>query len=221
MIKYFTIYGERCSGTNFLMNAILNNFEIEYTTQYAWKHFFGYYNFDDSFKNTDNDNETLFIGIIREPVSWIDSFYKKMHHIPNENRKTIKTFLFNQFYSLYEDSPNEIMEDRNIITKERYKNIFELRRVKNNFLIQEMPKKVKNYLLIRYEDLRDNYETILEYFHIKFKLNKKYDTYKRIDNYKGTMDYMFTIKKISLRKPIIKIIKNNLDINQEKSLGYL
>jgi hypothetical protein len=221
MIKYFTIYGERCSGTNFLMNAILNNFEIEYTTKYAWKHFFGYYNFDDLFKNTDNDNETLFIGIIREPVSWIDSFYKKMHHIPNENRKTIKTFLFNQFYSLYEDSPNEIMEDRNIITKERYKNIFELRRVKNNFLIQEMSKKVKNYLLIRYEDLRDNYETILEYFHIKFKLNKKYDTYKRIDNYKGTMDYMFTIKKISLRKPIIKIIKNNLDINQEKSLGYL
>ena len=110
---------------------------------------------------------------------------------------------------------------RNIITKERYKNIFELRRVKNNFLIQEMPKKVKNYLLIRYEDLRDNYETILEYFHIKFKLKKKYDTYKRIDNYKGTMDYMFTIKKISLRKPMIKIIKNNLDINQEKSLGYL
>lgn len=221
MIKYFTIYGERCSGTNFLMNAILNNFEIEYTTKYAWKHFFGYYNFDDLFLNTDNDNKTLFIGIIRDPVLWIDSFYKKMHHVPNENRKTIKTFLFNEFYSLYEDSNNEIMEDRNIITKERYKNIFELRRVKNNFLIQEMPQKVKNYLLIRYEDLRDNYETILEYFHIKFKLNKKYDTYKRIDNYKGTMDYMFTIKKISLRKPIIKIIKNNLDINQEKSLGYL
>jgi hypothetical protein len=219
MIKYFTIYGERCSGTNFLMNAILNNFELEYTTKYAWKHFFGYYNFEDSLKST--DDETLFIGIIREPISWIDSFYKKMHHIPNENRKTIRTFLFNQFYSLYEDTYNEIMEDRNIITKERYKNIFELRKVKNNFLITEMPKKVKNYLLIRYEDLRDNYETILEYFHIKFNLKKKQSVYQRINNYKGTMDYMFTIKKITLRKNILKIIENNLDNKQEQSLGYL
>lgn len=216
MIKYFTIYGERCSGTNFLMNAIINNFEVEYTTKYAWKHFFGYYNFEDSL-----DDETLFIGIIREPISWIDSFYKKMHHIPNENRKTIRTFLFNQFYSLYEDTYNEIMEDRNIITKERYKNIFELRKVKNNFLIKEMPKKVKNYLLIRYEDLRDNYETILEYFHIKFNLKKKQSVYQRINNYKGTKDYMFTIKKITLRKNILKIIENNLDNEQEQSLGYL
>lgn len=216
MIKYFTIYGERCSGTNFLMNAILNNFELEYTTKYSQKHFFGLYEFD----NSCDYNETLFIGIIRNPISWIDSFYKEKHHIPYENRSTIITFLFNEFYSIYEDTNIEIIEDRNIITQNRYKNIFEMRRVKNNFLITDMPKKVKNYILIRYEDIRDNYETILEYFNIKFNLKKKFNKYIKINTYKGTKKYLFYIKKISLHKNIIKIIKNNLDIEQEKSIGY-
>jgi hypothetical protein len=218
-MKYFTIYGERCSGTNFLMSAILTNFEIEYTMQYTWKHFFGHYNFD-NFKDTEEDNETLFIGIIREPVSWIDSFYKKMHHIPDENKKTITTFLFNEFYSIYDDTKSEIIEDRNLITKNRYKNIFELRKIKNNYLINDMPKKVKNYLLIRYEDIRDKYDIVLEYFHIKFNLKKKYNKYIKIYNYKGIKDYYFYIQKITLNKNIINIIKNNLDIIQEKNLGY-
>jgi len=218
MIKYFTIYGERCSGTNFLMNAILKNFELEYTIKYSFKHFFGFYDFD-SFESNE-DNETLFIGIIREPISWVDSFYKKLHHIPIENKKNIKTFLFNEFYSIYDDT-TEIIEDRHIITKERYKNIFELRKVKNNFLINDMPKKVKNYLLIRYEDIRDNYEKVLDYFHIKFNLKKKFDKYVKIFNYKGTKDYKFYIKNITLNKYFIDLIKKNIDNEQEKSLGYI
>jgi hypothetical protein len=217
MIKYFTIYGERCSGTNFLMNAILKNFEIEYTTKYSYKHFFGFYEFN----NSKEEDETLFIGIIREPISWIDSFYKKMHHIPTENRGNIQHFLFNPFYSIYEDTKTEIMEDRNMITKKRYHNIFELRKIKNNFLIKDMPKKVKNYLLIRYEDIRDFYEKVLEYFFIKFNLKKKYHKYIKINNYKGTKDYMFYIKDIQLKKNEIDIIKKNLDTDQENSLRYI
>ena len=137
MVKYFTIYGERCSGTNFLMQSIIQNFNIEYTTKYTWKHFFGHYNFE----NNDDENETLFIGIIRHPITWLDSFFSKLHHIPHENRENIHTFLFNEFYSIYEDTLTEITEDRHIITKNRYKNIFELRNVKNDFLINDMKKK--------------------------------------------------------------------------------
>ena len=217
MIKYFTIYGERCSGTNFLMHAIEKNFKIEYTTNYCWKHFFGHYNY----KNNDIENETLFIGIIRDPIEWIDSFYKIKHHVPLENKNDVMKFLFNEFYSLYENSNDEIMEDRHLITGKRYKNIFEMRQVKNNYLINNMPKLVKNYLLIRYEDLRDNYNLILDYFHIKFKLEKKYIIYQTIDNYKGSLDYLFKQKNILLNQGIINIIKKKLDKIQERSLGYL
>lgn len=217
MIKYFTIYGERCSGTNFLMHAIKENFELEYTTKYAWKHFFGNYNFE---KN-DEENNTLFIGIIRDPIEWIDSFYKKLHHIPVNNKKNIYTFLFNTFYSIYEDTKTEIMEDRHIKTNNRYKNIFELRDIKNNYLINDMKLNVQNYLLIRYEDLRDNYDIVLNFFKNKFNLIQKYDNYIKINNYKGSYNKLFLKKNVKLNKNIIKLIKNNLNKEQENSIGYL
>ena len=164
MIKYFTIYGERCSGTNFLKSAVEENFDLEFTNKYTWKHFFGHYKFE---KNIEED-ETLFIGIVRNPIEWIDSFYKKLHHIPNDNKKNIYTFLFNIFYSIYDDK-TEIMEDRHLKTNNRYKNIFELRNIKNDYLLNEMKLNVKNYLLIRYEDLRDNYDIVLNFLPINSK----------------------------------------------------
>jgi hypothetical protein len=218
MIKYFTIFGERCSGTTFLMNAIQTNFNLIFTAEYTWKHFFGHYDF--STLSDVNNNETLFIGIIREPIEWINSFFLKKHHIPFENKKDINSFLFNTFYSIRDDN-SEILEDRHIITKKRYKNIFELRKIKNNYLIHEMKNKVKNYILIRYEDLRDMYITVLDFLHTKFNLIKKFNKYITIDSYKGIKNYPFIKKHVTLKPDIIKLIKNNIDIEQENTIGYL
>jgi len=215
MVKYFTVFGERCSGTNFLEGAIKENFDLEVTYKYCWKHFFGFYDF----QNNTEEDETLFIGIIREPVSWIDSFYNKPHHIPQCNKKSIHTFIFNEFYSI--DGNNEIMEDRNIETKEKYKNIFEMRKIKNNYLIHTMKNKVKNYILIRYEDLRDNYEKTLDFLKMKFELTQKHNIYKKIDTYKNKHIVKYTKKAIVLKPNVIRTIKNNLNNEQEKSLGYI
>ena len=84
-----------------------------------------------------------------------------------------------------------------------------------------MKKHVRNYLLIRYEDLRDRYELVLGFIENKFKLIKKHNNYKRIEKYKGTKNYMFYIKNIELSKQIINLIKKNVNIEQEQSLGYL
>ena len=52
-------------------------------------------------------------------------------------------FLFDEFYSI-NDNNNEIMkEDLNFITGNKYKNIFELRFLKNYYLIKNMPNKIK------------------------------------------------------------------------------
>jgi hypothetical protein len=71
MIKKFTIFGERCSGTNYLEELIKTNFNINLTWKYGWKHFFGFYNF----QKTQDEDETLFIGIVRHPIYWINSFF--------------------------------------------------------------------------------------------------------------------------------------------------
>jgi hypothetical protein len=89
------------------------------------------------------------------------------------------------------------MEDRNIETNERYKNIFELRHVKNKFLIETMPKLVKNYCIITYDDLLDNFSGVME----------------KIKNYgllvRSNIDFPLNIKYYKSDKNIIFIKKNN------------
>ena len=154
MIIKYTIYGERCSGTNYLEKLMKINFDVEITWSYGWKHFFG-------FNDLSNSDDVLFIGIVRNLCDWVNSFYREKHHLKPEITKDHNSFLNNTFYSFHDDN-TEIMQDRNIETNERYKNIFELRHVKNKFLIETMPKLVKNYCIITYDDLLNNFSDVMD-----------------------------------------------------------
>ena len=81
-MKYFTIFGERCSGTNYLEQLILKNFEIDITWKYGWKHFSGFNNYKDS-------DDVLFLCIVRNPFNWIDSLFKFKYHLANPIRADI------------------------------------------------------------------------------------------------------------------------------------
>ena len=211
MVKNFTIYGERCSGTNYLEQLITTNFEISVTWDYGWKHFFGY----SEFKNSE---DTLFFGIIRSPISWIDSFFKNPYHLPPQN-KNIKGFLTNKFYSI--DNKNQIIkDDLNYKNNQVYNNIFELRQVKNDYLINTMPNKVKNYVFINYEYIKSEPFEFLEAIRIKFGLKKLHDTYKNIEYYKMLKDIKYVDHPVTLSPQIVLFIKKNLDIEQEKRLNY-
>ena len=235
-IKKFIIYGERCSGTNFLENAILENFDIEISWEQGSKHFFCFNEY-----NKRNFDDTLYVGIIRNPIYWINSFSKELHHVPEINRQNLKNFLFNEFYSvndeietspklqtiLFNNKPQKIYryttmsEDLNYITNKKYKNIFELRKIKNGYLMDVMPTKVKNYILINYEKLLTNYEETLEFIKNKFNLTQKHDTFTKIIKYKKSDTYNFVRQRqITLPPFIIDIIWKNLDISQESTLGY-
>ena len=185
MLKKYTIYGERCSGTNYLQNIMNLNFNIKLTHEYGKKHFFGFQ--DEKLKKSD---DTLFICIVRNPVDWVNSLYREKYHIAKHLRKNITDFLNKEFYS-YNDKHSglmdgsEIMEDRNIYTGKRYKNIFELRHTKIKWMMEELPNKVKNYIFIKHEDLLYDFKNTLLKINekgvkikdnIKFPINSK--TYK-------------------------------------------
>ncbi len=214
-IKNFTIMGERCSGTNYLEQLVSDNFEIAVTWKYGWKHFFGFYDFN-NLKDED-ENETLFIGIVRHPVEWIDSFFKYQHHIKNAPLP-IEEFISKPIVSTNEGKIIE--EDTNYLTKKPYKNIFELRFLKNYYLINIMPTKVKNYVLIQYETLRDNPNMILEMLERKFNLNKKYEIFKNINYYKDDKNREYKKQNITISNSYALIILNNVNKIQENKLGY-
>ena len=235
-IKKIIIYGERCSGTNFLENVILENFNITISWEHGSKHFFCFNNY-----NKRDYDDTLYIGIIRNPIYWINSFSKELHHIPEVNRNSLQDFLFNDFYSvntelivpsklpsiLFNNKPQIInkntiiLEDLNYLTNKKYKNIFELRKLKNDYLMNIMPGKVKNYILLNYENLLNDYNETLDLIKNKFNLQPKYPIYKKIKQYKKSPTYIFVKQRqITLSPNEINTIWKNLDINQENILGY-
>jgi hypothetical protein len=219
MITKFTIFGERCSGTNYLEEIIKSNFEIEITWDYGWKHFFGFNNYI----NTDN---VLFIGIIRNPFDWINSLFIDKHHLASHLKKNIRNYLNDEFWSIHDKSElGEIMEDRNIFSKERYKNIFELRFTKIKYLLEILPTKVQSCIIIRYEDLIHNFENTINKIKncgLTIKNNIEYPiNINRDCKYSNT--YNKDIKKY--KKHIIskQVIINNPNINlyYERMLNYI
>jgi len=177
MIKKFIILGERCSGTNYIQNLILKNFEIDISYSVE-KHFFN----KEAILNA-NSNDILFIGIIRNIYSWINSLYKYPYHVSKSLRNNSLKFLNSEFKSF--NNNKEIVNSRNIYTNAPYKNIFELRKVKMKFLIDDMPTLVQNYHLIKYEDLRNSFTLILNLIKDKFNLIPKVNYPENIDNYIG------------------------------------
>jgi hypothetical protein len=188
-----TIYGERCSGTNYLEELLLLNFNVEITWDYGWKHFFGFNDLSDS-------DDILFIGIIRNLNDWINSLYREKYHLPSELIENEDTFLNNQFYSIHENG-EEIIDDRNIETNERYKNVFELRHIKNKFLIETMPTLVKNYCLITYDELISNFEEVMnkiKNYNLQIKDNIVFPL--NIYHYKKQKDIKFEKKTNTIHK---------------------
>lgn len=193
MIKKIQIYGERSSGTNYLVDVLLLNFDVEIVSSYGWKHYFGFHTFE-------NSDDVLFIGIVRNLEDWINSLYREKHYLPLELTKNIDTYLTNTFYSIDENN-NEVMNDRNIETKERHTNIFELRHIKNKFLIETMPRFVKHYCLLTHDNLVHNFVDSMNKLKqynlpirtniIEFPLN----IYHRVYWYKPDTQIMYTRRK--------------------------
>jgi hypothetical protein len=207
-------------GFTFVKYALIENFDVNFIKKNS--HWFGH---NDEFSEEEIES-TLYIYVVREPVEWIDSFFKRLHHIPPENKKKIENFVKNEWYSIYEEceqNGKEIMEDRNIYTKERYKNIFELRKIKNEYMIHTLKHKFKHFLLLRYEDLRDRYNETLHFIKNKFQLKVKNDSseYKKIIKYKGTYIALYVKKPILLTPEMQEYIRHRVDIQQEHDLGYL
>ena len=209
-ITEFTILGERCSGTNFLEDSMTTNFTIPLVWKYGWKHWFGF----EDFKNKDN---VLFIGIIRDPIVWINSFKNKPHHVHNTIAKNKDKFLNDEFWSTAgkNDNPNENPHSKNFTNGERYKNIMEMRSVKLNYLRETMPTKVKNYILIRYEDFCDDYQGTLEKIMEEFNLEKKTEGEDFLNGIKkkgGFYKHQYTDEEI--------LNHASFDIEEEKKMGY-
>lgn len=205
-IEKFAIYGERHSGTNFLEQSIKQKFNLSRTEFYDNKHFFGWTK-PEVIKY--KARHILFIGIVRNPYDWIMAMINLPHHIHHRRLADINSFLLGEWYSTdYHDK--EILTDRNYTNKQRYKNIFEMRKFKYEFLSQIMPVIANNYILISYDSFIKNHYNYLNIIGNRFDLKTVGDP--------PNVEYNKPSYYIS--DHILEIINNNIDWSLEASLGY-
>jgi hypothetical protein len=218
MINRYTIYGERCSGTNYLEMLITTNFDVSLTWDYGWKHFFGFNDLSDS-------DETLFICIIRDPVTWLNSLFQKRYHLYIPRNISVNKFLSTPIHSHnYRKNVSlgkEILQDRHIRTKKRYQNIFQLRYTKLNFMRKVLPNKVKHSIFIRYEDLLTDFtNTMIRLRNSGLRTKSNIEFPVNCDTYKKTKKPYVAQKYSSIPKHTI-IHHPYFNAYCERGLDYL
>ena len=195
LIKHVKIFGERNSGTNYLVQLIqknikdINIFSSYYKGGTGWKHGFPRI---ELFKELDS---TLFIFIIRDLDNWIKSMYFNIYHY--KRPKNINLFLTKKL-EIYDKRKDH---DVNIY-KAEHQNIIHLRNAKIKSYINFF-KKIYNGVFINLEDLQTNDKNFLLFLNSRYNLNiKEYIPIKK--HTKQNKKYKNRIYNLILPKIIYK-----------------
>lgn len=163
-VQEIQIFGERCSGTNYLSGLLGANFpDYPLTYRYGWKHFPCWYDTDwvppqeqDLYYQELIEHQgCLFIVIVRNLLDWLKSFYQTPYHVSSKvDLSSFSTFIRSPWYI-----EEGCLLDANPSGGE-FENILQLRaaRLKNLLKIQS---KVDHYYFLRYESLRDHPEEVI------------------------------------------------------------
>lgn len=217
MIKDFQLYGERCSGTNYFHGLFQILTELPgretYIQKYGWKHFFFHQKYMDRVKNQGDD--ILFIGLARDPYDWLHSLFNKKYHVPVINRENMKSFLLNEYWSTHKVQPNEkpeteIMEDRNL-NEQRFKNIFEARAIKCEYLVEGLKNTAKHSHFVNYTNWLTDTKAETKKICDKFDIN--FNGEKELPGQRETRCF-------NIDPEIKKIIDDNLDWETENKMGF-
>ncbi len=229
-ITCFNVFGERCTGTNFLEYLVKQNIiGLEPTSAYGHKHFPSWIDLSDFsyplatdqhvLDNLHNSDNCLGILIVRDIYDWTRSFYRKHHHAdPVLTEVGFLNFLSSTWVTNnYE--PARTIDSFNLYTRKPFKNVLELRKFKIlNHLA--MGRHMKNFLVVRYEDLLKAPEQFIDYIAAKYQLSPKLE-FENITKYKGYENKAFKKRKyLKFNREQFEYLYQNVDWELEDMIGY-
>lgn len=237
-ISKLKVCGERCSGTNYIYYLLHANFptlEKSQLLEYGQKHFLWWvgipydanklrhlkYGLEACYL-TDSDH-CLFVVVVRNPYDWLRSFFLEHFHVHKDLLgKGFFHFITSEWKleEAYHELDGQYSEIDNInpITKNHFKNVLELRSIKNaNYIKFGML--VKNFLLVKYEDVVENPELLLNFVSEYYQLNKTQE-YHPILNLKGSHVPYYKKAYFIINQDELVHINQSLDWEMERKLGY-
>jgi hypothetical protein len=197
-IKYFTLFGERNSGTTYLEKLLKNMLKLEFTNEYGFKHWYIKGVEPRGIGNTTTDNQciknikentyTLFVVIVRNVYDWVGAMYKTPHHIKEMDRTSQLNFVKNKYISYeyrckpkhnrYSKTPWHINRNhKHPYFIEEASNIIELRNMKNKHFYN-LQNYIKNYFLIRQEHLHEDLQRMIKNYNLQYNFLKLPSDYR-------------------------------------------
>lgn len=225
-IKKFTIFGERNSGTNYLLKTLNEILYLDFTSDFGFKHWYIKNLEPRGIQNTTTDNEcikslkynddTLFIVTVRNINDWVCSMFNKPYHIQQMNKNSLYNFVSNKYLCYLDNCPinhGPRTKTPYTINKnnkypffiEEANNLIQLRNMKNEHFYK-LKDNVRYYYIIRQEYILQDIKDMI----IKFKLNHKPIVLK---NYISPKKYNIDSKtKEFIDKELNNYIDNNYEI---------
>ena len=234
MIAFIQLFGERCSGTNFVSSLVTKNFKhVELTTDFGGKHWFLKDHFPRCRPNVSTDTEcirslshnnsdTLFLCIFRNPFDWIRSLNTRPYHASNHRDISISQFIRKPWLSFerYPANKHWPQRDDGFWFIEEALNLLRLRSMKIEHLLN-LQDRVENYHCINYETLLDKnayLANIATDFQIELKQPEIMGDNRYFGRPPGT-DFSPT-KYPTLQQHDIDFINQELDWDLEQKIGY-
>ncbi|MFT5112668.1 MAG: hypothetical protein ACI8P9_001995 [Parasphingorhabdus sp.] len=166
MVSYIQLFGERCSGTNFVLSLVTQNFKhVAITTEFGGKHWFLKDHFPRCRANQttdaecirslqENSSDTLFLCVFRNPFDWLRSLHERPYHASNHGGISITQFIRKPWLSFerYPANRHWPQRDDGFWFIEEALNILRLRSMKIEHLLN-LRDRVENFYLINYETL--------------------------------------------------------------------
>ena len=210
-LPIFVIKGERNSGTRYLRKLLNHYFDSNYNNvnnskydsdgYYGWKH--GFLS-DKDIENINNDN-CIVIVIKKSIFSWLHSMYRNPYELKYKE-SSFYDFIYpnNSMYDNYQGWIRRYYKKKGVYKE--YKSIYEMRKSKYESFLNS---KIKNLEYIKYEDLLENHQTIIEYIANKYNIPKKNNSYDEIYERKS-----FYLNKEYLKlynNRMLQVVKNNME----------
>ncbi len=211
------VWGERCSGTNFVDALLVRNFaELEKKGgQWEWKHGLA--------RTNSGAEHRLNIFVVRDPFTWAQSFYRNPWHLPVRLRsRTFSEFIRMEWVGVFYDQGKYTPErpaDRHPVEHRRFHDIWEMRAVKLRhalFAASQIP----NGVFVRYEDVSSQPELFVQELAQRFGLTNA--AFTPITDYKGEARRSYDAKRYDEMQDEDRAhILSRLDHQLEAFCGYL
>lgn len=228
-IQRIQIFGERCSGTNYLEQLLAGNLPgVSFTSGFGFKHFFPR-------MDADGSTDCLFVVIYRDPFDWLRSIYRNpWHAAPALKNIPFSEFIRQEWWCVWDEDAGidavdprygtEMMLERDPGTGRRFRNILAMRSAKIRAW-ESFRKAREHSLCINYERLRDTPEQVIRGLADEFGLAPA-NPFRPVKSYKGAKWYRgWREKLLRRRRPDISAadvdyILEQLDPELESAIGY-